>query len=312
MGGNPICDDDMLIPNTTVSLYCDGMWIDSEEAKEQSLSSFPSDPNLLGAECETIEHNLSIPSGDPFQEKALAGLLQVVCFTEGVGIANTAAETVHESGIPQTKFLASEDSLTRQSDNHSNSDQSPALESGQMPEHLPPAQHKGETSSQNAGGDSDADNHFTCNDVLFGRTKLARSHPGNKAFRQLIQSFRDQYQATKSRNEKRRIIDRIVDIVQERGDRFLIFEVGSDGSESNGFWTEASRALARDKVSHALRHRQNQYPREEKGSFGSKQLPTKSKNAMDDSASYARKITAPSMQRFHAFPPKTLFKPPQP
>jgi hypothetical protein len=78
------------------------------------------------------------------------------------------------------------------------------------------------------------------NDVLLGRGKAYYTHVGNIRLRCLIVSRMSQYQCAPVK-EKRWVSDSIVDIVHERGGRFL------KGEEA--WWLEVDRAAAHKKVS---------------------------------------------------------------
>lgn len=84
-------------------------------------------------------------------------------------------------------------------------------------------------------------------DVVCGRDRLSHSHRGNKRFRQIIQTYREQYQTANRREEKTRITGEIVSIVESSGGRFLKVE------ESSGEWVGVDSASIHEKVSHALR-----------------------------------------------------------
>jgi len=91
--------------------------------------------------------------------------------------------------------------------------------------------------------------HPTNTDVLFGRGAFAYSK-GNKNFRVLIKSWRDEYQRA-PKMEKSDITQLIVDIVhkQEQPGRFLKLDTVKK------LWIEVSDDVAREKVRQALREK---------------------------------------------------------
>lgn len=82
-------------------------------------------------------------------------------------------------------------------------------------------------------------------DVLWGRTKTAHAHAGNAAFRRLIRQYRVEYQTTRVREEKSRVVRTIMARISSLGGRFL--------KSSGPNWVEADPTQTYDKVSHALR-----------------------------------------------------------
>ena len=80
-------------------------------------------------------------------------------------------------------------------------------------------------------------------DVILGRGN--KNHYGNMRFREIIDSHREQYEAS-DKAGKTSISELIVQQVKERGGRFLKNDVGG--------WTELSDAAARYKVSHRFRN----------------------------------------------------------
>ena len=84
-------------------------------------------------------------------------------------------------------------------------------------------------------------------DILCGRDKTAHNHPGNKRFRTIVQSKREQYQSAGRRDDKNRIINEIIAQVYREGGRFL------RNDEDTGEWVLVEPSGVHDKVSHALR-----------------------------------------------------------
>lgn len=85
-------------------------------------------------------------------------------------------------------------------------------------------------------------------DVLCGRGGGTNVHPGNKLFRDLINSHRREYLRAK-KNDKPDISRSIVRTIRETGGRFL------KRDEKAGLWFEIGDDGAREKTSQALRQR---------------------------------------------------------
>jgi len=86
------------------------------------------------------------------------------------------------------------------------------------------------------------------NDVLCGKVKYLRDHPGNITFQHVIQQYQAKYNHARCKQEKMTITRDVVQHMQKHNRaRFLKFT-------DEGEWVEVSDAVARDKVSHALRH----------------------------------------------------------
>lgn len=84
-------------------------------------------------------------------------------------------------------------------------------------------------------------------DVICTKGRITKNHPGNMRYDAMIQQNRERYQACQFRGDKTRITHEIIDTVTESGGRFLKFD-----SESRE-WSELTKNLQREKVSHALR-----------------------------------------------------------
>lgn len=85
-------------------------------------------------------------------------------------------------------------------------------------------------------------------DVLWGRTKIAHAHGGNATFRRLIRQHREEYQSTRVREEKAKVVRTIMSCISSTGGRFLK-SVDDEGKT----WFEVDSTQTYDKVSHALR-----------------------------------------------------------
>jgi len=82
-------------------------------------------------------------------------------------------------------------------------------------------------------------------DILCGQSRVCASHPGNRRFQTVLESFASEYDLATSKQEKMTMTKAVVSIIHDSGGRFLKFK--------DGMWEEISTVAARDKVSHALR-----------------------------------------------------------
>ena len=85
-------------------------------------------------------------------------------------------------------------------------------------------------------------------DVLLGRGKLIQEHTGNLRYRHIVESHTEQYERC-SKTEKTQLASEIVQIVKDRGGRFL--------KKIDEGWVEANAETVRDKVSHSFRNRRS-------------------------------------------------------
>ena len=113
-----------------------------------------------------------------------------------------------------------------------------------MPSQEERSQPQRKQTKQKPACSTHANTTTTCGayDVLCGKNSY--SNPGNEFFRKLIQKHRDTYRATAVRDQKRRIIETVIDQVHRRGGRFL---------KSSTSATEIPHTAQYEKVSHALR-----------------------------------------------------------
>lgn len=89
------------------------------------------------------------------------------------------------------------------------------------------------------------------NDILCAKDKKYNKHTGNQTFRVVIERWAETYLDCRTKNEKTKITRKIVTIMKaDFGSRFIKPVVNSEGQD---IWVEISDAVARDKVSHALR-----------------------------------------------------------
>lgn len=84
-------------------------------------------------------------------------------------------------------------------------------------------------------------------DILFGRGRKVRNHPGNARFLQLIDHYMKKYEKT-GRVDKACIAEIIVRMIKDAECRFL-------KKDSHDVWGEVDDSDARKKVAHAFRNR---------------------------------------------------------
>jgi hypothetical protein len=88
-------------------------------------------------------------------------------------------------------------------------------------------------------------------DVICGKNRRpAFLHVGNQRFRSIVQSFREEYQNARRREEKTRIATTIALIVEKRGGRFMKLD------NDLGVWYYLDAEKVHEKISHALRSAQ--------------------------------------------------------
>lgn len=83
-------------------------------------------------------------------------------------------------------------------------------------------------------------------DVICGRDKKAFNHFGNVRYRTIVDMYRGRYQSAKSREEKTRIADDIIDFILQSGN-FVKYD------RNRNLWYVVSTQFAHGKVAHALR-----------------------------------------------------------
>lgn len=88
---------------------------------------------------------------------------------------------------------------------------------------------------------------YTDIDVLFGRGGRGNHHKGNKQYRSLVNSHKQQYRKTKDKQAKTAIARSIVHKINSTGGRFLMY------NKAKSKWMEVPSVRARTKVSQALR-----------------------------------------------------------
>jgi len=87
-------------------------------------------------------------------------------------------------------------------------------------------------------------------DVLCGRGGATNSHSGNRSFRALVKRYQEQYLKAKKR-DKPSVADKLIDIVRERGGRFLKRAESQQYGEI--LWVDIGDERAREKTCQALR-----------------------------------------------------------
>jgi hypothetical protein len=108
----------------------------------------------------------------------------------------------------------------------------------------------GATEANNPKGDTCGSSFLVGqHDVVCGREKLCYSHPGNRAFRDLVRARGRRYKEAARRNDKTDIAQEIAWEVERRGGRFLQRSDAGGG----GDWTPVDPDKVHDKISHALR-----------------------------------------------------------
>jgi len=85
-------------------------------------------------------------------------------------------------------------------------------------------------------------------DILLGRGRRAQNHNGNVHFREIVETFRQRYEAIPSKGGKTELIREVVDFIYDNGSRFI-------KQDSFGRWIPVGREVARDKVSHSFRNK---------------------------------------------------------
>ena len=103
-----------------------------------------------------------------------------------------------------------------------------------------PSTVKSSTAAMDSSGPSPTD-------VICGRGGKANTHPGNISFREEAKKLRNWYESS-SKSEKFTISAMLVDLVRERGGRFL-----KRDDKQTGTWAEADANDVRKKASQALR-----------------------------------------------------------
>lgn len=118
---------------------------------------------------------------------------------------------------------------------------------------------------QEVNPDAKRVNQPTQFDVLFGRGKPYQGHTGNIRLHKVVELYKPRYCQAR-RHEKTEIAEEIVQFIKNGGGnkagRFLKREEGQE------CWVEVSDAIARDKVSHALRGK----PRKETSALAKEHL----------------------------------------
>ncbi|KAG7351156.1 hypothetical protein IV203_010516 [Nitzschia inconspicua] len=89
-------------------------------------------------------------------------------------------------------------------------------------------------------------------DIVVGRGAPTNYHIGNEAFRQLVTEYHTTYFCAK-RSDKPLIALEVLDVLKERGSRFVRRQKGGGAGGRNAVWVEVNKKLAYEKVCAALR-----------------------------------------------------------
>lgn len=84
-------------------------------------------------------------------------------------------------------------------------------------------------------------------DILCGKSKSCVNHVGSRRYREFVDTFTKRYLQATTKQQKMIITREIYDTLKSRNCRFLRF------NKSRTTWEEIGPAVARDKISHALR-----------------------------------------------------------
>jgi len=94
-------------------------------------------------------------------------------------------------------------------------------------------------------------------DVLIGHSPCYRNHPGNVSLRELVEWDYHRYENCNGKLEKTKLSQGIVDIIVERGGRFL-----KQTNNQEQIWQEVDGEEARDKVASMFRSTRKRKRRE--------------------------------------------------
>ena len=97
-------------------------------------------------------------------------------------------------------------------------------------------------------------NHPSDHDIVCMRGKAYWNHPGNIAYRHLIEEYKHQYaHAGNSKFEKSLIVTEIIELAKERNGRFVKKTKKGTAAATTPIWVECSDDQVREKVSQSLR-----------------------------------------------------------
>ena len=116
-----------------------------------------------------------------------------------------------------------------------------------MPRRMDSPPPSSDNSCSTGGGGGFGGIHPTPGDILFGRGRKVRDHPGNAQFLQLVDHYMAKYEAA-GRVDKACIAEIIVRMIKDAGCRFL-------KKDEQEVWGEVPDSEARKKVAHAFRNR---------------------------------------------------------
>mmetsp|Transcript_284 Transcript_284/g.485 ORF Transcript_284/g.485 Transcript_284/m.485 type:complete len:414 (+) Transcript_284:192-1433(+) len=157
--------------------------------------------------------------------------------------SNTSTTMTSMATTMETQSNVTVDSSSSEGAKRPRAEEAEHLNAGTEPAPKKPKVDKTETESTDGKGMSS----FSDKDVLSGRGGGTNLHPGNRFYRELILSYRAEYDES-NKVMKPEISRRIVSKIRERGGRFL-------RKDADGLYYEIPEADARAKTSQALRHR---------------------------------------------------------
>jgi len=100
-------------------------------------------------------------------------------------------------------------------------------------------------------------------DILIGRGRSIDNHQGNIYYRQVVESFRKEYETIAQKGDKTKFIRDVVDIIYENGHQFVKkvkdpkprhSDATTTSSTCTCTWVPVARHVARDKVSNSFRN----------------------------------------------------------
>ena len=103
------------------------------------------------------------------------------------------------------------------------------------------------------------DRNVRAEDVLLGR---GRKHPGNDRFRELVNGYFDEYEASK-KSRQTKIATEVVKTIMDDGGRFLEKPPKKSSLKDEKIWTEIEFRKARLKVAHTFRSIRKQRKKKE-------------------------------------------------
>ena len=109
-------------------------------------------------------------------------------------------------------------------------------------------------------------------DVLLGVDALAKAHPGNSEYLQIIDSHFDVYNSVVDRLQRRVVMERVLTLIHARGGRFLQRRKRSKQEEeeesSSSGWVEVSNEEAINKIGNSFRSRRRVVKKQQQRKMG--------------------------------------------